>query len=96
MHRTEPRVYALPFPAVFDAVVTVLGDGGPVTVADRAQGRVVQARRLHRVTAYVGSVSTTRTTVVIDIGGLLGTRRRIARVQSALDQYLRYWFRPSA
>jgi hypothetical protein len=89
-------VYALPFPAVFDAAVAVLGDGGPVTVADRTQGRVVRSRRLHRVTAYVGAISTTRTSVVIDVGGVLGTRARMARAQDALDQYLRYWFKPSA
>jgi hypothetical protein len=96
VHRTDLRTYALPYPAVFDAAVAVLGGGGPVTVADRERGRVELHGRLRTVVAFVGAQATTRTAVVIDVTGPLATRRRAEAVQRALDDYLDYWFTPSA
>jgi hypothetical protein len=96
MLRTAPRTYALPYPAVFDATVAVLGARGTVTVADRDAGRVERRTALRRVTVYVGATDTTRTTVVAELAGALATRRGLDHVVDELERYLGWYYRPSA
>jgi hypothetical protein len=95
MVRLEPRTYALPYPAVFGAVVAVLREGGAVML-ERERGRVHRRRPLHRVTVFVGAEGTTRTTVVLEAGGLLGTRWLLRRLVDDLDRYLGWYYRPAA
>jgi hypothetical protein len=96
MRRTQPRTYALPYPAVFDAVVAVLGERKPVTSASRDRGRVASEGRLRRTIAYLGADGTTRTTVVIDVDGAISRRGDGERILAALDSYLGYYYRPAA
>jgi hypothetical protein len=94
--RTAPRTYALPYPAVFDAVVAVLGARRPVSARERDRGRVTIAGRLRTLTVYVGAVGTTRTSIVVDVAGPLGTRKLADRTVEELDRYLAYYYRPAS
>ena len=96
MLRTRPRTYALPYPAVFDAAVAVLGARRPVTTADRDAGRVERRSTWRRVTLYIGAGDTTRTTVVAEVAGPLATRRRLDALVAELERYLGWYYRPSA
>jgi hypothetical protein len=105
--RSEPRVYMQPYPAVFDALVAVLGaERWHLVSAERSAGRISAYTRAtwrswgEDLTAYVGAVNATSTTVVIDStlrgAGLVGWgvhQRNFAKAFGALDRYLGYYYR---
>ena len=96
MFRTASRTYSLPYPAVFDAAVAVLGAKRPVDIADRDRGRIEQRSALRAARMFVGAADTKRTTVVAEVAGALATRRALDRLVDEFEQYLRWYYRPSA
>jgi hypothetical protein len=95
--RTAPRSYALPYPAVFDAAVAVLGVSYRVTVQDRTRGHVTAHGRMrHQVSVFVGAVDSTSSTVVIDVSGPFARRKTAQRIDAELARYLGYYYRPAS
>jgi hypothetical protein len=104
--RSDPRTYMQPYPAVFDALVSVLNaERWHLMSTERSTGRITAYTRPtwrswgEDLTAYVGAVSSTSTTVVIDSSlrgaGFIGWgvhQRNFTRAFAALDRYLGYYY----